>query len=194
VERAGTQVGEGHREGVLGRIRELYHLALVRGRLLEPSHLGQAHHRPAPVVDRKGARHAEALEPAVGRQRRHVVGYQLNHPLVVGAVVMQLPQHTRGNDSQLEVVQPPRNLQRVTAGGLRLFQLAQLRVDIRHEGTDVPAAAVVVQLLGQDRRFSQSCQHRADLDEGNEDGAQCDTDLEGLLDRRPVLGKTIESV
>ena len=150
---------------MLRRLGEPDRLGFVLGRLGESAELGEAHDQPAAIVDRRRCGGSEILVDPVGGQRREVVGGQLDHPLVLAPVVMRLLEIARGEDAESQVPEAPGDLQRAGAGHERLVQLAEQRVDVRHESADPASPAVVVQPLGEGLGLAQALQHPPDFTE-----------------------------
>ena len=144
------------------------------------------------IVDRCRCGVPEILVDPVGGQRREVVGGQLDHPLVLAPEVMRLLEKARGEDAELQVSEALGDLQRAGPGRERLVQLAEQRVDVRHERADPASAAVVVQPLGESLGLAQALQRPPDFTELVQHRPQLEADLEGLLQRGLALRQRIE--
>ena len=94
---------------------------------------------------------------------------------------MRLPEIGRGENAESQVPEAPGDLQRPPAAHERLVRLVEPRVDVRHEGADPPAPAVVVQPLGQRLGLAQALQHLPEFAELDQYRPQLEADLEGLL-------------
>ena len=147
----------------------------------------------AAIVDRCRRGDSEILVDPVGGQRREVVGGQLDHPLVL-APVGNAPARDRSwsRMRSSQVPEAPGDLQRAGAGRERLVQLAEQRVDVRHERADPASPAVVVQPLGEGLGLAQALQRPPDFTELVQHRPQLEADLEGLLQRGLALRQRLE--
>ena len=102
---------------------------------------------------------------------------------------MRLLEINRGEDAESQVAEAPGDLQRTGAGHERLVQLAELRVDVRHERADTASPAVVVQALGESLGLAQALPHPPDFTEQAQHRPQLEADLEGLLQRTRLSGR-----
>ena len=76
-------MGPADGERMLRWLGEPDRLGFVLGRLGESAELGEAHDQKAAIPDRWRRGVSEILVDPVGRQRREIVGGQLDHPLVL---------------------------------------------------------------------------------------------------------------
>ena len=111
---------------------------------------------------------------------------------IVAPEVMRLREIARGEDAKSQVPEAPGDLQRAGAGRERLVQLAELGVDVRHEGADPAAPAVVVQPLGEGLGLAQALQHPPAFAELDQRRTQLETDIEALLQRGLALRQRLE--
>ena len=133
MERARGAVGESNGVRMMRRLDGPDRLGFVLGCLGESAEIGEAHDQPDAIVDGCWRGVSEILVDPIGGQRREVVGGQLNHPLVVAPPVMRLCEKARGENAESQVTEAPGDLQRAGAGRQRLVQLAEQRVDVRHD-------------------------------------------------------------
>src|SRR5215470_6283126 len=89
---------------------------------------------------------SEELVNPLRRQHGEVVCGQLDDPFIISPIKVRLLQPLGGDDTELPVPERTRDLQRSIAGRDRVVELSELRVDIREEGTDTSAPAIVAQL------------------------------------------------
>ena len=95
-------------------------------------------------------------------------------------------------DAESQVPEAPGDLQRAGAGHERLVQLAEQRVDVRHERADPASPAVVVQPLGEGLGLAQALQRPPDFTELAQHRPQLEADLEALLQRGRALRQRLE--
>ena len=100
-------------------------LRLVFGRLGESPELGEAHDQPSTTEDRCRHGHAEIFVDPFGGQRREVVGGELDHALVVAAIVARLLEIACGEDAKPQVPEALRDLQGAGARRECLIQLVE---------------------------------------------------------------------
>ena len=142
-------------ERMLRRLGDTDRLGLVFRGLREAAELGEAHHQPGAIEDRCRHRHAEMVVDRVRGQRAEIVGGERDDALVVAAVAMRLLEIAGGDDAQRHVVQPLGDLQGARTAVERLIQLVERRLHGGHEGADLAAAPVVLQLRGDDLGLAQ---------------------------------------
>ena len=177
---------------MMRRLGEPDHLRFPLDRLGESAELGQARDEEEAIVDRWRRRTSEVVVDPVGRQRREIVGGQLDHPLVLAPDRVHLDEKARAEDAKLEVLEAPGDLQSAGACYQRFVHLAEEGVDVRHERADAASPVVVVQPLGERLRLAQAVQQAPALAEQVQHRPQLEADLEGLLQRGSALGQRIE--
>jgi hypothetical protein len=156
-------------------------LGLVFSRLSESANLGEAQGQPGAIEDRRGCVDSEKLVNPIARQRREVVGGQLYDLLVLAPDVMHMLEEGHGEDAEPQVLEPPRDVQRLGAGHERPVQLSEQRMIVRHECPNTSAAMIVVQPLGQSFGLAQELQRHHEFTKLNQHLPQFQADLEGPL-------------
>ena len=87
--------------------------------------LGEAHDQPRATEDRCRHGHAKIFVNPFGGQRREVVGGELDHVLVLAAIVVRLLEIARGEDAKPQVPEALGDLQGAGAGHEGLIQLVE---------------------------------------------------------------------
>src|SRR6267143_3369675 len=105
---------------------------------------------------------------------------------------MRLFEKARTEDAERQVPQHLGDLQRPRPARKRLVQLTEVPVGRRHDCADTPAAAVVVQPLGEGLGLAQALQPPPGFTELVQHRPQLEADVEGLLQRGLALGERLE--
>ena len=91
---------------------------------------------------------------------------------------MRLLEKARAEDAQWHVPQDRCEFQRAGPGGVCLVQLAEQRVDVRHERTDAAAPATVAQSPGEHLGLAQALQRPPHFTELVQHGPQLEADVD----------------
>jgi hypothetical protein len=94
---------------------------------------------------------------------------------------MRLPEIARGEDAESQVPEARGDLQCAATSHEGLAQCAELRLDVRHDGADPTAPAVIVQPLGDSLGLTQTLERALGFDEQLQHRSQLEADVEGLL-------------
>ncbi len=181
VQRSRCRVGEAQSVPMVRRIDEPHRLGLTLGRLRESAEASEALDQPGPVVDLGRCGTSIGLFAPIGWKHRKIVDRELNHPLVVAAEVVCLLEVCRGQDAQVQVVEPPGHFQRPVAARKRRVQLGKVCVRVRHVDVDAPPPSIVFQPLGEGPGFAQALQRLSGITELDQRGSQQKANLVALL-------------